>query len=195
MVCLKIMAKNHNIWSILLWVGGFLLLGVLLFFILKPFVDGSAVSFWIGAIGGYSSLYGLVVMLVQFQSVRKTAEATRDKIYSVSSVSELSHYASLIRDASGDIERGSLEIARYKIQTVKDVIISGFCSSTNKKIDDSIEKRAQGFIVLLNNHISTLNNAILEKGVPSINAPVIESDMEKVCDFLQEMKNKQMKNI
>lgn len=185
------MVKNHNIWSVLLWVGGFLILGFILFLILKSFADEGAVSFWIGALGCYSSLYGLIVMLVQFQSVRKTAEATKDKVYSVTSVSELSHYAGLLRDASGDIERGSLELARYKIQAAKDVIISKYCNAN----EDLVKKRAQGFIVLLNNHISSLSNAVLENGVPDINKPVIISDLEKVSDFLQEMKNKQMNNI
>lgn len=185
------MSEKHNKSAILLWVGGFVLIGVLLFFLLKPLSGDGTLVFWISVYGGIASLYGLIVMLVQFQSVRKTAEATKDKVYSITSISELSHYAGLLRDASGDIERGSLELARYKIQAAKDVIISKYCSSN----DETLKQRVEGFIVLLNNHISSLSNAILENGVPSINRQVIVSDLETVSDFLQEMKNKQINNM
>lgn len=40
----------------------------------------------------------------------------------VTTVSELSHYAGLLRDASSNIKRRSLELARYKIQAAKDVV-------------------------------------------------------------------------
>lgn len=185
------MSEKHNNWAILLWVGGFVLIGVLSFFVFKPLSGDGTLAFWISVYGGIASLYGLIVMLVQFQSVRKTAEATKDKVYSITTISELSHYAGLLRDASGDIERGSLELARYKIQAAKDVIISKYCSA----IDETVKKRAQAFIVMMNNHISSLSNAILENGVPAINKQIIVSDLEKVSDFLQEMKNKQMNTI
>lgn len=187
------MSVKHNNLAILLWGGCFVGIGLIGYLILKPYSGNGALSFWIGAAGGFASLYGLVVMLVQFQSVRKTAEATKDKVYSVTTVSELSHYAGLLRDASSDIERGSLELARYKIQAAKDVIISKYCGSSDE--DESVKKKAREFIVLMNNHISSLSNAILENGVPAINKQVIVADLEKVSDFLQEMKNKQMKSI
>ncbi len=186
------MSKMHNR-SPLIWGGVFLLVGLFVILILKKFFPNTDLIGWVGVVGSYSSLYGLVVMLVQFQSVRSTAEATRDKINSVASVAELSHFAGLLRDASGDIERDSFELARYKIQAVKDVIISTF--SIVKDSDKDLKNRADDCIIILNNHISSLNNVIIEEGVPVLNKAVIITDLESVCDFLQEVKNKQMNTI
>lgn len=177
----------------MIWGGVFLLLGGVIILIVRELFPDTDLIGWIGVLGSYSSLYGLVVMLVQFQSVRSTAEATRDKINSIASVAELSHYAGLLRDASGDIERGSFELARYKIQAVKDVIISTF--STVKDSNKELKERANDSIIILNNHISSLNNVIIAEGVPELNKAIIITDLEKVCDFLQEVKNNQMKNI
>lgn len=149
------MTKNHNIWSILYWVGGFLLIGGILIFIFKPFAnDDNAVVFWFGVIGGHSSIYGLIVMLFQFQSVRKTTDETKKKIDAISLISEWSKATELIRGAETDIERDDIPIAGFKLRRVKDLVIQS-------GIGDIDEKECEKIVKVLNSDIDILNQYLL----------------------------------
>ena len=149
------MAKNQNIRSVLCWGGGFIILGFILYLLLKQLAnDDSAVVFWIGAIGGYSSLYGLLVMLFQFQSVRKTTDETKRKIDAISLISEWSKAIELIRGAETDIERGDIPIAGFKLRRVKDLVIQS-------RIGDIDEKECEKVVKLLNSDIDILNEYVL----------------------------------
>lgn len=183
------MSNKHHIKTLVIWAGGFVLIGIIIFILLRQISCNDDLGFWVGTFGAYASLYGLIVMLVQFQSVRTTTEETKKKIDGISLVSEWSKATELIRSAETDIERGDMSIAGFKLRRVKDIVIQSKMGLVeDKECDKSIK--------LLNSDISLLNQYLLSD---PLNRHIDKQDMldglEHISDILSRMINKNINSL
>ena len=181
----------------MIWATIFIVVGIALFLFYDQYLetDQKTIVTVFSFAGIYASLFGLVVMLVQFRSVKMTAIETRDKIDNMASIAELSKLTALMRDAATDIERDQFALARYKFQNTKDAIISvyGFTHQDANK-----NSKLQEIVKRLNSDISSLNESILvvnkdQEHTESIKPGLLET-VEFVTDFLQGEIHIQKKN-
>ncbi len=176
------MPFRKNVVSILTWTGLFVVIGVIGYFIIRNHSNDATFSFWISLIGGYASLYGLVVMIIQFQSVRKTTEETKEKLESVSLISEWSRAIELIRSIEADIERDFFSVANYKLKNVKDLILK---SKPILKADVE-NKELERVIKRINGYVDILSQFELKVDDPNseINRPEMLSGLERIIDVM-----------
>lgn len=176
------MNEKHS--SILIWLIAYLLIGALLV-VLLYFIDkeGSWVE-WVSIIGSYSSVFGLVVMAIQFKSVRETTEKTKEKLDSVSLISEWSKATELLRSAETDIERDDISVACFKLRRVKDLVIQSMSGeAAGKDCEKSIKK--------LNENISLLNQYLLQ-GLDSGNGSYNKQEMLDGLELISDVLNKRI---
>lgn len=181
------MCKKSTISPIWLWVLCFFI-GVFLLYwwLISVSEEALAIKDWISIYGSYSSLYGLIVILIQFQSVKKTARKTQEEISKITSITEWSRYAEMASNIKDDIRHGYNELAVYKFHQIKQALLS-IPSSVLEYIPD-LRKNQQDYIKSINNHISTLDSAILDSEV-DIPKEKMMRDMEQVSDFFRKMVN------
>lgn len=182
------MFKKKRKLSTILWVGGFVAVGVLAYFLLRQYSRDNSFVFWVGAIGSYASIFGLIVMFVQFKSVRGTTEETKNKLDGISLITEWSKATELIRSAETDIERDDMSIAIFKLRRVKDIVIQSKKGDEDKECDKAIK--------MLNSDISMLNQFLLS--IPQ-NRQVDKMDMldglELISDILSRKINNRIEGI
>lgn len=151
-----------------------------------PFFTSIRFSFieWASLIGSYSSVFGLIVMIIQFRSVKQTALETKASVNNLLFLTDWTKYSELSHSAQDDIRRDDLSLARYKMQNIKQSLM-GIPDSV---LLDQDRKTKQGLVRKLYKHISLIDTYMLnsEQGYSK---ETIINDLEEVADYLLKMVN------
>ena len=163
--------SSGQIW----WIVSFFVLAALIVVLLLHFLDESDKSFIVisGVIGGYVSLFSLVLMFAQFKSIRDISSETKDKMDSVISISNLAKHAELARSAQSDVNQEKDDLAIYKIQIIKETLIK------LERRDDSDSAVISEYCGKLGTHLTSLRSHNTR-----IRRQVINGDLEDIADFL-----------
>ena len=157
------------------WIISFFVFAIVIVIFLLRFLDDSDKRFAViaGVVGGYISLFSLILMFAQFKSIKDISSETKDKMDSVIFISNLAKHAELARSAQSDIEQSKDELAVYKIQIIKETLIK------LERRDDSYRSIISEYCGKLGSHITSLrgNNTRIRK-------QVIIGDLEDIADFL-----------
>ena len=113
--------RNHKVKSIFFWVLSYLVLGVIICILFLRVCTSP--QEWISVIGTYSSVFSLLVVLIQFQSVKATAEKTQEEINRISSITEWSRYAEMANSLKEDIRLEDYSVVAYKLHHIKQALI------------------------------------------------------------------------
>jgi len=169
------MAKKEKKGGLTWWIVGFIIIGIILLGLLiwkLPEGEKSIVSL-VGVCGAYVSTFSLILMFSQFKSIRDISQETKDKMDTMVSVSNLAKHAELARSAQSDVTAGKKDLAIYKIQIIKETLIK------LEKKDDKVKEKVSDFCGRLGTHITSLR-----ADGSNIRRSVINSDLEKISDFL-----------
>lgn len=157
------------------WICSFVLIAVILIVLLLRFLDPCDRSFVAiaGLLGGYVSLFSLVLMFAQFKSIKDISSETKDKMDSIISVSDLAKKAELARSAQSDVAQNKYDLAIYKIQIIKETLIK--LERKNEAISTTISE----YCGMLGTHLTSLRSTSTR-----IRTKVITQDLEAIADFL-----------
>lgn len=180
--------KKDNKYSIWIWILTFLIVGFLLYWLLQ-YLNKSPDDIT-GLLGLYTALYSLVLMLVQFKTIRKVSEETKVKLNQTVALSDLSKYSELIRGLGADVRNNNYEIALYKTQSIKEIVhkieIADLSGSTNSDYNNIYS--------ILATHINSYNDRLMS-GEAEINKLVILNELETLTSFFQSKANEMMNII
>lgn len=183
------MGKESKVSLIWHWILFFLIGGALYWWIASVSKGTMMLKDWISVFGSYASLYGLIVLLVQFQSVKKTTRKTQEEISKITSITEWSRYVEMASNLKDDIRHGYYELAGYKFHQIKQALMS--MPSSMMEHNPELKKNHQDYIKSINGHIFTLDMAILDDQV-EVPKDKMMKDMEQVSDFFRKMVNSKM---
>lgn len=169
-----------------------MLLSIILFFILRQFLSTDKFVDWISIYGGYTTIFSLVLMFVQFKSIRKVSEETKNKLNKTVAISDLSKYSELIRSVEMDVREDNIAVALYKTQNIKAVVHKIRILEHNgiKKEEDEFEQ----IFSILATHINSYNEHLLSEE-SQLNKSVILRELEVVTSFFQSKSNEMINNI
>lgn len=179
--------ENRNTWGAWGW-GIVFVISCTIICVVIGFISSNKIEFidWLAVIFGYASLFSLVVVLVQFQSVRATTEKTRQEIKKITSITEWSKYAETARSLKDDILRDAYSVAVFKLHLIKHALISVPNSLLSQ--DSSLNKLHGECLKAINGHISSLDAKILNDA-SFIAKNLIMQDMVKTSDFFYKIVN------
>lgn len=181
------MAKDQKFNPIFLWILIFLIGGGVVYWLTVTLSsDMLLLKDWISIFGSYASLYGLLVVIIQFQSVKQTTLKTQEEISKITSITEWSRYAELASNIKDDIMYEQYSLARFKLHQIKQAMLSIPTSLLEQ--DDNMKKSQQGFIKAIYGHISSLDSVILDS-TAGVSKEKMFNDMERVSDFFKKMVN------
>lgn len=184
------MAYKNKVIPILIWILLFLIGGGLLFWLVMSLTEEPLLlKDWISIFGSYSSLYGLIVIIIQFQSVKEATSKTQEEISKISSITEWSRYAEMASNLKEDIRFDQYALVVYKLHQIKQALQSIPVDALDK--DQSLKKSQQLFIKAIHRHISSLDSIILDSTL-SVPKESMMKDMEQVSDFFKTMVNKKI---
>ena len=172
--------KRNKSYSIILWIVSYLVGCVILFLSFKTDRFDSI----IGLLSAYTAVYSLVLMLVQFKSIRKVSEETKTKLNQTIAVSDLSRYSELIRGLGTDVRSDNYEVALYKTQNIKDMAHKIEISDASSSQDVEYVK----IYSILDTHINSYNDRLLSEET-ELNKRVILDELETVTTFFQRKAN------
>lgn len=134
------------------------------------------------AVGTYASVVAFVVMLQQFESVRKTTENVKQEVNKIASIANLSQYAERVRTIYDDVCSKEYKLAAFKLESLQEALVS-----VKSKMKDS--EKIQQYTKVIST-VSTTKTLLLEKDVSeeNLNLNKISQDMEKIVSFLLEEK-------
>jgi len=185
--------KKNSSTSIVWWIIVFIALVIILYFVLRLFfVDKVNIIDWISVYGGFTTLFSLVLMFVQFKSIRKVSEETKNKLNKTVALSDLSKYSELIRSVEIDVRNNKIDVALYKTQNIKAIVhkLRIIEQNGNKQPDDEFES----IISYLATHINSYNDQLLSEE-PILNKSIILKELEEVTSFFQNKSNEMINNI
>lgn len=179
--------------SVFLWTIVYLIIGIVLFFLLKRTM-GEKADFVtvISILGVYTTLYSFILMLVQFKSIRQVSEETKRKLNKSVAISDLSTYSEMIRSLESDVRGDSLEVALYKTQNIKGIVHKIELLEGKDKQDNHEFSEIYG---ILATHISSYNDRLISENNTELNKSVILKELEQVSTFFQKKANKYIDNI
>ncbi len=162
-------------------------LGLVVYWIVSSLSETTlSLKDWISIFGSYASLYSLVVFLIQFQSVKKTASITREEISKISSVKEWSSYSEMASSLKNDIRCEYYELAVYKFHHIKQALLS--IPNIMLSCDSDLQKSRQYCIKAINEHISSIDSFLLDDQVVMPKDQMMH-DVEQVSDLFRKMVN------
>lgn len=179
--------KNHRIKSIIIWGISYILLGGIIFLLFKAIC--TSVLEWVAVLGTYSSIFSLLVVLIQFQSVRATAEKTQEEINKISSVTEWSRYAEMANSLKEDIRLEDFSVVAYKLHHIKQAFI---CIPTSFFLSNPDLKDAKDRCVRsINTFISSIDAYSLD---PTAYVPKVEmmKEIEEASDLFKTLINQKI---
>ncbi len=139
------------------------------------------------ALGTYISLFAFLVMLQQFKSVKETTINVKQEVNKIAAIADLSQYAERVRSVYGDICDKEYKLAVFKLQTVRDVVLS-----VKLKIEDPQKERSYSkTLSTIATTIATLQS--VDVNPDCLNMSQIQKDMEKIVVFLQQEKTEVIK--
>lgn len=166
-------------WGLVFLIG----LAVLICFPISKRICFSFIE-WVSLIGSYSSVFGLIVMIIQFRSVKQTALETKDTINHLLFLTDWTKYSELSHSAQDDIRRDDLSLARYKIQSIKQSLMG----IPDGVLLDQDKKTKQGLVKKIYKHISLIDTCMLND-LHDFSKETIISDLEEVADYFLKMVN------
>lgn len=176
---------------IILWVLFFVLIGGLLYWITSAFsTEALSLKDWISIFGGYASVYGLIVILIQFQSVRDITNKTQEEISKITSVTEWSRFAEMASNVKNDIRFDQYELVGYKLHHLKQALLSIPISIIEDDVD--LKKCRQDYVKSINAHISSIDSFCLDNQ-NNVSKEKMMKDMENVSDFFRKLVNVKMR--
>ena len=132
----------------------------------------------VSVISAYTSIYALIIMLVQVISFKEVAKETRERINTALSISDYSKLVELTKYAQEDIKKNNYELALYRLQLLREFILN------NKYRVNGVNEDFSSYLSLLGSHISTLHECTMEKSSNQINKIVIINDLEDLIEFI-----------
>lgn len=186
------MGKTKSDNSILGWILAYIAIAVFLYLVLHQsiFTDANALD-WISAYGVYTTLFSLVLMFVQFKSIRKVSEETKNKLNKTVAISDLSKHSELIRSVETDVINNNIKVALYKTQNIK---ASVYKIKVSEKDPDYDKEEYESVFSILATHIDSYNEQLLTQE-PILNQKVILKDLETVTSFFQKKSIEMINNI
>jgi alpha-N-acetylglucosamine transferase len=184
------MENKKKVIPILIWIIIFLIIGGLLYWLVVSLAEEPIrLKDWISIFGSYASLYGLIVIIIQFQSVKVATSKTQEEISKISSITEWSKYAEMASNLKEDIRLDEFGLVVYKLHQIKQALQSMPVNALGK--DQDIKKSQQAYIKAIHSHISSLDAVILDSSA-SVPKEKMMKDMEQVSDFFKIMVNKKI---
>ena len=184
--------ENKSNLSFLGWLLAYLLIALLLYLSLEyVFSSDLNILDWISVYGLYTTMYSLVLMFVQFKSIRDVSEETKNKLNKTIAISDLSRYSELIRSVEMDVRKGNIDVALYKTQIIKDLVHKILMLENRNGID--VEEYDSVFSILAT-HVDSYNDQLLSKD-STLNKSVILRELEIVTSFLQNKSNEMINNF
>lgn len=181
------MVNKQRVNPIFIWILIFLIVGGGLFWLVVSITKESlTLKDWISIFGSYASLYGLFVVLIQFQSVKKTTAITQEEIIKLSSITEWSRYAEMASNLKDDIRYDQYSLAVYKLHHLKQALQSIPVNALEK--DQDIRRSQEFCIKAVRNHISALDSVILDP-TSSVSKERLLKELEQISDFFKIMVN------
>ena len=172
-------------WTIVAICLGGVAVGVAVWFI--PAETWCRVLNIVTAVGTYNSLVAFIVMLQQFKSVKETTINVKQEVNKIAAIADLSQYAERVRSVYGDICDKEYKLAVFKLQTVRDVVLS-----VKLKIEDPQKERSYSkTLSTIATTIATLQS--VDVNPDCLNMSQIQKDMEKIVVFLQQEKTEVIK--
>ena len=134
----------------------------------------------VSILSAYTSVFALVIMLVQVISFKEIAKETKDRFNSILFISEYSKLIELTRCIQDDIKNCKYDLALYRLQLLRETILN------NKFRIKSKDEDFSSYLGILGAHISALHTCILERSSEQINKIVIMTDLENLIVFMVE---------
>ena len=109
-----------------MWILVYLVVAIILYFVLARFISNESSDSpfldWISVYGVYTTIYSLVLMFVQFKSIRDVSEETKNKLNKTVAISDLSKYSELVRSVETDVRNDAIDVALYKTQNIRAIV-------------------------------------------------------------------------
>lgn len=182
--------KSSSIW---LWIIIYIVIAFALYVALRDYIlQENAVVDWLSVYGVYTTIFSLVLMFVQFRSIREVSEETKSKLNKTIAISNLSKYSELIRSVEFDVRKDNFDVALYKTQDIKEIVhkIKILEQNGGTKVDDEFEP----IFSILATHINSYNERLLS-AESELNKSVILTELEDVSSFFQRKSNEMINNI
>ncbi len=185
--------KTRTSLSIWIWVLLYSAFAVALFFVTRGYIlPENAVINWLSVYGVYTTFFSLVLMFVQFKSIRKVSEETKNKLNKTVAISDLSQYSELIRSVEMDVRKDNFEVAVYKTQNIKAIVHK--IKILEQNADRCTGEDYETVFSILATHIDSYHERLLHSD-SEINKSVILKELETVTSFFQKKSNEMMNNI
>ena len=181
--------------SILLWIIAYIVIAFILHYVLYRVIStesrGLQILDWISVYGVYTTIYSLVLMFVQFKSIRDVSEETKNKLNTTVAISDLSKYSELIRSVETDVRNDAIDVALYKTQNIRAIV------QKIRMLEDGNDYNAEEYesvFSILATHIDSYNDQLLSQE-STLNKSVILSELETVSSFFLSKSNEMINNF
>lgn len=178
-----------------MWILVYLVVAIILYFVLARFISNESSDSpfldWISVYGVYTTIYSLVLMFVQFKSIRDVSEETKNKLNKTVAISDLSKYSELVRSVETDVRNDAIDVALYKTQNIRAIV------QKIKMLEDDNdynEEEYKSVFSILATHIDSYNDQLLSQE-STLNKSVILRELGTVSSFFLSKSNEMINNI